>query len=127
MRNLLNLKTVASLLVATAVVTMNTGASASGSTNTLTDVGIEAGAQVARIGLSAVVGSGRPACHNVAFNGYYAFDISTVKGKAMLATAQAALLAGKRVSVTGGANCTNIAASGTINVETATVLILLAN
>lgn len=127
MRNLLNLKTLASLLAAAVVVVTNTGASASSSANTLIDVGVEAGVSVARIGLSAVVGTGRPACHNAFYNAYYAFDISTAKGKAMLATAQAALLAGKRVSVNGGTTCTNIAASGTINVETATSLILLAN
>ncbi len=122
-----NLKAIASLLVATAVVTMNTGASASSGGGNVTDVGIEAGAQVARVGLTNLVGTGRPACHNVAWNGYYAFDISTAKGKAMLATAQAALLSGKRIGITGGSSCTNIAASGTINVETATVLILWAN
>jgi len=127
MRNPLALKSVASLLTAAAVVAMNTSASASSANNTLFDIGIEAGAQVARIGLNGGAQSNRPACHNVAYNSYWAFDISTAKGKALLATAQAALLAGKKVGVTGGTGCTNIAASGTINVETVTVLILLAN
>jgi hypothetical protein len=128
MRNPLSFRIVSSLLAAAAIVASNTGASAAGTFNTVMEVGIEAGAQVARLGMNGgPFGTGRPGCHNVAYNSYWAFDISTAKGKAMLATAQAALLSGKRLNVFGGTGCTNIAASGTINVETVTSMILVAN
>ena len=128
MRNPLSFRTFFSLLSAAAVVASNTGASAASTNNTVSDIGIEAGAQVARIGMNGgPFGTNRPMCHNVAWNSYWAFDISTAKGKAMLATAQAALLSGKRLSVSGAGTCTNIAATGTINVETVQSMVLWAN
>jgi hypothetical protein len=69
--------------------------------------------------------TGRPSCHNPAFGNNWAFDISTAKGKALLATAQAALLSGKSVSVTGSNSCT--AVSGSIQIETLTVLRVFRN
>jgi hypothetical protein len=48
--------------------------------------------------------SGRPACHTSSTQ-EYTFDITTNTGKAMLSAAQAALLAGKQVTVIGTATC----------------------
>jgi hypothetical protein len=133
MRNKPTPRNTASVLAVAAIVALSAPASAASSANnTVMDIAIEFGTQVARIGLNGgPYSSGRPTCHNVAYNSYWAFDISTAKGKALLATAQAALLSGKTVSVsgvtTGTTLCTNIAASGTINIETLGRLILFAN
>lgn len=65
--------------------------------------------------------SGRPSCHNGFYVSSYALDVSTNKGRALLSTLQAALLANKTVHVTGGSTCTN---TGSITLETVQELII---
>jgi hypothetical protein len=48
--------------------------------------------------------TGRPACHQGSTS-EYAFGITTSNGMAMLAQAQAALIAGKEITITGTATC----------------------
>lgn len=114
------IKTVGSLLAASAIGLLAPSANATGGTNTLMDITIE-GTQFARISLNGSAIGGRPSCHNSTYTVHYGFDISTAKGKAMLASAQAALLAGKTVSAIGGTSCTNL---GSVTLETLTSLTL---
>lgn len=101
-------------LVACALVTLFVGgASAASSTDLISDITMQ-GTQFARIAVTSASGA-RPACHNAGYTIHYGFDISTNKGRALLSTATAALLAGKRVSATGAGSCTNL---GTVTIET---------
>jgi hypothetical protein len=84
----------------------------------LLEVTIE-GSNYARLSVSGSAIGGRPGCHTAGFTVHYAWDISTTKGKAMLSMAQAALLAGRRVNVTGTGTCTN---TGLNQIETLTIL-----
>lgn len=122
MQNKLTLKIVGFFLAAATVVPISPEANAtSTASNTVFSVTIEGGTQYAQIMLDGgPYNTGRPGCHNPALGSNWAFDISTAKGKALLATAQAALLSGKTVSVTGSNSCTTV--SGTINIETLTNL-----
>jgi hypothetical protein len=47
--------------------------------------------------------------------GYFAFDVSTSKGKALLSVLLSAYLAGKGVGVQGAGSCTN---AGAVTLET---------
>jgi hypothetical protein len=67
----------------------------------------------------------RPGCHNSLQVTAYAFDFSTSKGRALLSLAQAAVLSGKPVTITGGTTCTNV--GGTENIETVQMLALNAS
>jgi hypothetical protein len=125
MRSKLMLKIVGSILAAATTVPLSLEAHATSASNTVSSVTIESGTQYARITIDGGPFGGRPSCHNAAFGSDWAFDISTAKGKAMLASAQAALLSGKRVSVSGGTTCTNV--SGAINIETLTKIQIFAN
>lgn len=124
MRNKLKLTTVASLLAGAAIGLLSPAANASGAWNRLESVTIESGTQVATIEFPGSW-AGRPSCHNIGFPGFFAFDISTSKGKALLATAQAALLAGKQVMADGATTCTTVSTG--ITIETLTKLSLRAN
>jgi hypothetical protein len=106
-------KILRAFLAAAAVAVVAPAATATSGTNTISDITIE-GTQFARLALNGGAIGGRPACHNAAFTVHYQWDITTAKGKAMLTTAQAAQLAGKRVSATGGATCT----AGAFTIET---------
>jgi hypothetical protein len=122
MHNKLTLKIVGALLAAATIVPISPAANATSvASNTVTSITIEGGTQYAHIWMDGgPYASGRPSCHNVAYGSSWAFDISTAKGKALLATAQAALLSGKTLAVTGSNSCTAINSS--INIETVTVL-----
>src|SRR6188768_62444 len=68
--------------------------------------------------MTASTVSGRPSCHNGTIYDY-AFDLSTTKGKALLSTAQAAMMSGKTVTITGGSGstaCTTVATG--VSIET---------
>jgi hypothetical protein len=127
MQNKLTLKIVGSFLAAAAVIPISPEANAtSTASNTVFSVTIEGGTQYAQIMLDGgPYNTGRPSCHNPALGSNWAFDISTSKGKALLATAQAALLSGKSVSVTGSNSCTTV--SGTLQIETLTSLRVFRN
>jgi hypothetical protein len=127
MQNKLSLKLAASFLAAAAIVPISPEVGAtSTATNTVFSITVEGGTQYAQILIDGgPYNSGRPSCHNPALASNWAFDISTAKGKAMLATAQAALLAGKSVSVTGSNSCTTV--SGSIQIETLTALRIFRN
>lgn len=73
------------------------------------------------LNVEPIVSSGRPGCHNGLYVSSYALDVSTNKGRALLSTLQAALLANKTVHVTGGTSCTN---TGSITLETVQELII---
>lgn len=121
-KSVLNL--LGSLLSAAALVLTSAAASASSGGNTIYMLSIR-GTQYAVIGLNGgPYTTGRPSCHDSSgfYGAHWAFDVSTSKGKAQLAVAQAALLSGKTVTVTGGTTCVNVASSGTLNIEVATEL-----
>jgi hypothetical protein len=132
MRNMMTLKAIGSLCAALAIGTFSPVArGASGGQGTMSSVIVENGTQVARIVLNGgPFNSGRPSCHNAFLGDTWAFDVSTAKGKALLATATAALLAGKTVAASGATTgtslCMNIAASGStvINIEILQQLVL---
>jgi hypothetical protein len=63
--------------------------------------------------MTAIPPSGRPGCHNGGTY-EYAFDISTSKGRALLSTAQAALLSGKTATIIGGSSCTTVATGSAV-------------
>jgi hypothetical protein len=123
MMNKLTFRASVCVLAAVAILGASPSASATSGTNTLSDITLQ-GTQFARIALSGAAIGGRPGCHNAAYTVHYGFDISTAQGKALLATAQAALLSGKTISATGGASCTNL---GSVTIETLTALTLWAN
>jgi len=125
MRNKLMLTIVGSILAVASILPLSLEAYATTGSNTVSSVTIEGGTQYARLTLDGGPFGGRPGCHNAAFGSDWAFDISTSKGKAMLASAQAAVLSGKRVSVSGGTTCTTV--SGSIAIETLTKIQLFAN
>jgi hypothetical protein len=77
-----------------------------------------------RLSITGSVSAGRPACHVPGLWTNYAFELSHSKGQAMLSTLQAALLAGRQISIVGGTNCTNV--DGT-QLETITSLTLQSN
>ena len=77
------------------------------------------GTNFAVIMLTSATGS-RPACHTASIY-EYAFDISTSKGRALLSTAQAAMMSGKQTTVTGGTTCTTIGSSVIETVQTISV------
>jgi hypothetical protein len=118
MKNRFSFKVLSPLLVA-AFATLSPAANATSTVNTLSDITID-GTNFARLAVNGPAIGGRPSCHVSTYSRHYAWDISTTKGKAMLATAQAALLAGKSVGVTGGSSCTTLVTGVTI--ETLTVL-----
>ena len=92
--------------------------------DTVQDVTIETGEHFARIavGLKDIT-IGRPDCHDPSgYRQHYGFDISTPKGKALLATATAALLAGKTVQLAGTGTC--IAVTETLMLEELATLTL---
>jgi hypothetical protein len=117
-------KVMGSFMMAAAALGVTPSARASGGTGTVIDVIVENGTSFGRIRLSgAGITTGRPGCHNSAYTTHYGFDLSTSKGKALLSTATAALLAGKTVQAGGdGVNCTTVAPGLTI--ETLTYIIL---
>lgn len=85
------------------------------------------GANYAIIFTEAAPTGTRPSCHSSssAFTNAYAFDLSTAKGKALLASAQAAVLSGRTASVVGtNSSCTN---TGSDQIETVEALGLAAN
>lgn len=113
-----------SLFSAAALVLVSSAASASSANNTIYSLSIR-GTQYAVIGvIGGPYTTSRPACHDTSgfYYAHWAFDVSTAKGKAQLAVAQAALLSGKTVIVNGGTTCVNVASSGTLNIEVATEL-----
>jgi hypothetical protein len=124
MQNNFKLTTTVSLLAAAAIGLLSPAANATGAQDRLRSVTIESATQVASIEFPGSW-AGRPACHAVFFPGHFAFDISTAKGKALLATAQAALLAGKEVVATGATTCTSV--GGGVSFETLTKLTLNAD
>ena len=88
------------------------------------DVTIETGEHFARIAVGAKsITENRPACHDAAYGQHYGFDISTAKGKALLATATAALLAGKTVQLAGTGTCIPVR-DGMVLEELATLSLL---
>jgi hypothetical protein len=106
-----------------AICSLTSNVKASSGTNTIADLTIEQGTQYARIALQGPAIGGRPGCHHAAYTVHYAFDISTAKGRALLATAQAALLSGKQVTATGaGVSCT--AVNLVVAIETLALLTL---
>jgi hypothetical protein len=113
MRNKLTLKALTSALTALVIAGLSTGASATSGTNTVTDITLQ-GTQFARIALAGAAIGGRPACHNAAYTVHYGFDLSTAQGKALLSTASAAQLAGKRLTATGSNTCVNL---GSVTLE----------
>ena len=117
----LNSKIVGACLVAAAICGFAPTASATVGNGTLLEVVIESGTSFARVRLSGAAIGGRPACHNAAYTTHYGFDISTPKGKALLSTATAAMLAGKTVSLGGVGTCTNL---GNVSLETLASLIV---
>lgn len=123
MRNIVTFRILGSLLAFAATVGLSLTAYATSGTNTLSDITLE-GTQFARIALAGSAIGGRPACHNAAYIVHYGFDLSTAKGKALLATAQAAQLSGKRVTATGDGTCTNI---GAVTIETLQSLTIFTN
>jgi hypothetical protein len=92
-------------------------------TGTVVDIVIESGTNHARINVAGVGGT-RPGCHNIAYTNHFAFDISTAKGKALLAGATSAMLAGKTVGATGAGSCTTVTTGG-LQIETLSSLVLL--
>jgi hypothetical protein len=128
MQNKLTLKLAGTFLAAAAVVPISSEVNAaSTASNTIYSVTIEGGTQYAQIMLDGgPYNTGRPtSCHNPAFGSNWSFDISTAKGKALLATAQAALLSGKTVSVVGSDTCNTV--SGSIKIENLTSLRIFRN
>ena len=88
------------------------------------DVTIETGERFARIAVGTRnITLDRPACHNTEYGMHYGFDLSTPKGKALLATTTAALLAGKTVQLAGTGTC--IAVRETLVLEELATLSLL--
>jgi hypothetical protein len=79
------------------------------------------GANFAIVSILATPSGSRPSCHNGGFYDY-AFDLSTTKGKALLSTAQAAMLAGKNTTITGSSSCTTVSTSGGGTIETLSTL-----
>jgi hypothetical protein len=92
------------------VLGLASAASASSATNTIFDITIE-GTNHARVFLAGSAIGGRPACHSSAYPSHYQWDISTSKGRAMLAALQGAQLAGKRVFLAGATTCTTALAT----------------
>jgi hypothetical protein len=118
-------KVMGSLMMAAVALGVAPSARASsGGSATVIDVVVENGSSFGRIRLSgAAITTGRPGCHNQAYTTHYGFDLSTSKGKALLSTATAALLAGKTVQAGGdGLNCTLVAPG--LAIETLTYIIL---
>ncbi len=76
----------------------------------ISDITIGDGTSVARVWFNGATKSGTtPTCHMSPYTTHYAFDISTHKGKAVLALLQSAFLAGRKVSVNGAGNsCTTV-------------------
>ncbi len=106
-------KVMMALLAAAPFLGASSEARASTASNTIKEIAVE-GTQVARIRLNGSTITGRPACHNAAYTTHYAFDISTAKGKALLSTLEAAMLAGKTVTVNyvSTGTCTTLAGTG---------------
>lgn len=104
MHNTLSTKNLFALITAATVSLFANAASATGTTNVISDITVE-GSYYARVAMAGSPIGGRPACHNAAYTVHYQWDITTSKGKAMLSLAQAAQLAGKRVTVTGSGTC----------------------
>ena len=94
------------------------GASASSTTAKVANIQVT-GTSFVILYVQGTVGN-RPSCHSGG-NNEYAFDVSTNKGRALLSTAQAALLAGRYVSIFGGSSCTTVGAQP---IETLQTLIL---
>jgi hypothetical protein len=94
------------------------GASASSTTDKIANIQIT-GTSFAKVYVTLAVG-GRPSCHNGGTT-EYAFDVSTNKGRALLSIAQAALLAGKYVSIIGGSTCTTIGGQSIETLQTLTL------
>lgn len=115
MRTKFTAKALGVLTAIGALCAMSPAANATSGENTILDITIETGTNYARVALNGGAIGGRPACHNASYTVHYGFDISTAKGKALLSTAQAALLAGKIVTITGGTTCTN---TGSVTLET---------
>lgn len=71
------------------------------------------GTQYGVVTVNVSPGSARPACHNTnaTYNGSYAFDISTNKGRAILSTVTAAKLSNLQLDINGANSCTNTGAS----------------
>lgn len=122
MRNKLKTTTTRAFLVTAAIGLLSAAANATSRQDVLKSIMIT-GTQYAMIEFSGSW-AGRPACHALFMPGHFAFDISTAKGRALLATAQAALLAGKEVVANGGTTCTSV--GGGNNIETLTELTLRA-
>lgn len=93
----------------------------------IVDITIE-GTTTARVAAGVVASrtGTRPTCSDASFTaGYtvhYAFDISSAKGKALLATLQGALLSGKSVSINGSSfgtgTCTTLTGGSGWTLET---------
>jgi hypothetical protein len=104
---------------ALALATLVPGAASASSIDSVTvkSLAIELGSSVAVITLNATAKFGvTPTCQLTQFPITYGWDISTPKGKALLALAQAALLSGKKVIVAGAAGsntCTTRAGTTT--------------
>lgn len=121
MRNKLKLIITRAFFIVAAIGLLSTAAHASSRQDVLRSIRV-VGTQYAQIEFSGSW-AGRPACHAAFMPGHFAFDISTAKGRALLATAQAALLAGKEVTAIGGTTCTS-SGGGYGNIETLTELTL---
>lgn len=53
------------------------------------------------ISMNGTITGSRASCHVTQFSNSWSIDITTSKGRAILSTATAALLAGKKISITG--------------------------
>lgn len=78
---------------------------------------IDTGTNFAIIAILGTVSGTRPQCHQSGWNSEYAVDISTTKGKAILALAQAALLSSKLVVVGGSGSTGGCLNTGSASLE----------
>ena len=77
---------------------------ATSATNTILTIHITGGntAGYAIIVMNGQPTGSRPSCHTGLYQYHWAVDVGTSKGRAMLSTATAAMLAGKPITVWGG-------------------------
>jgi hypothetical protein len=113
MRKHIAFKNLAAFLAIAATSSFTPAVNATSGTNTIADITIQ-GTQFARVALNGGAIGGRPSCHNSAYTVHYGLDLSTAKGKALMASLQAAQLAGKRVGASGDGTCINL---GSVTIE----------
>jgi hypothetical protein len=89
---------------------------------TIIELMITEGDQYARMAVGTTEITDRPTCHAAGYINHYGFDLSTAKGKAILTTATAAMLAGRRIGVVGSGTCVPV--SPNLTLESVGALIL---